>query len=99
MGPLWAHVHKEFCAAVDQGQLPEEDRRNVAALIKRYALEYGVFKLWYAIANHAIHESGVAADQVEEKVDAHRRKSTRIFLKYSFAGMLPRPWLPQRLPG
>ena len=83
---VWAHVHKEFSAAVDKGQLPESDRRSVTALTRRYALEYGEFKLWCSIANRAIHESGVPADQVEERVEAHRRKSTHIFLKYGFAG-------------
>ena len=39
----------------------------------RFDGEWGEFKLWCTVAQRAIEDSGVPADEVEEKVEKHRR--------------------------
>ena len=68
---VWAHIHADYTAAIDDGTLHETDARTAEQLTKRYATELGEFRLWCAVANRAIEDSGVPRDEVEEKVRAH----------------------------
>ena len=78
----WAHVHAAFLKLVEDGTLPEHDRISVAALKRRWTLEYGEFKMWCATANRAVEQSGVPRDQVEELVKAHYRCTTTTFRRH-----------------
>ena len=85
---IWATVHGEFMKLVDDGELPKGDGRSAQALEKRWSTELGEFRLWAATANRAVEHSGVPADEVEEKVRAHYRPTTSLFIK---AGYYMRP--------
>ena len=39
---VWEHIHRDFKRLVEKGDLPPGDDRSLAALKKRYELEYGV---------------------------------------------------------
>ena len=82
---IWPHIAEEFNKMVDEGHLPDSDRRSVNALKSRFALELGEFRLWCSVANQAVHLSGVMADEVEDKVGAHRRPSTHTFRMNGYA--------------
>ena len=81
---VWAHIHRDFMKEVTKGELPTSDGRSAAALQKRFATELGEFRLWCAVANRAVHYSGVPADKVEEEVKAHFRPTTTILRKLGF---------------
>ena len=85
---IWEHIHDDFMKRVDDGNLPPGDGRSQTALEKRFTTELGEFRLWAATANRAIELSGVPADEVEEKVRAHYRPTTNLFIK---AGYFLRP--------
>ena len=85
---IWATVHGEFMKLVDDGELPKGDGRPAQALEKRWSTELGEFRLWAATANRAVEHSGVPADEVEDKVRAHYRPTTSLFIK---AGYYLRP--------
>lgn len=85
---IWEHIHNDFMKFVDDGELPPGDGRNQTALEKRFNTELGEFRLWAATANRAVEHSGVPADEVEEKVRAHHRPTTTLFIK---AGYFMRP--------
>ena len=95
----WAHVHAAFLKLVEDGTLPEHDRISVAALKRRWTLEYGEFKMWCATANRAVEQSGVPRDQVEELVKAHYRCTTTTSTSVSGSMSERRPrtggWLPR----
>ena len=42
---IWEHIHRDFNRLVERGDLPAGDGRSLAALKKRYDLEYGVLTL------------------------------------------------------
>lgn len=52
----------------------------------RFSRELGSFRQWCEIADRAMKESGVPADEVEERVTAHRRPTTRIFIQHGWHG-------------
>ena len=85
---IWEHIHDEFMKLVEDDELPPGDGRSQTALEKRFNTELGEFRLWSATANRAIEHSGVPADEVEEKVRAHYRPTTSLFIK---AGYYMRP--------
>ena len=47
--------------------------RAIESHVHRYQKEYGCFKLWAGVAHRAMQQSGLPRDEVEEKVDTHRR--------------------------
>ena len=65
-----------------EGKLPEKDRFSVAALKRRWLLEYNEFEMWCAAVRRAVGMSGVSRaehPQVEGLVQAHRRCTTSTF--------------------
>ena len=91
---IWKRIHHFIEEAVNKDDLPRGDLRSQKALEKRYATEWGEFKLWCAKATRAITFSGVPADEVEDKVKEHQRVTTPLFLRYNM-GMRPMaapPW-------
>ena len=95
---IWKRIHHLVEAAVNKDDLPRADLRSQKALEKRYATEWGEFKLWCAKATRAITFSGVPADEVEDKVKEHYRVSTPLFLKYNM-GMRPMAAPPWQISG
>ncbi|KAL1523959.1 hypothetical protein AB1Y20_018877 [Prymnesium parvum] len=81
---LWAELAENFNKLVDNNELPETDRRSAQQLHNRYDDELGEFRRWCQVADKAVKLSGVSADEVEEKVEAHRRPSTRIFMSHGY---------------
>ena len=81
---LWEHVTKKYNERVDRNELPEGDRRSVAALRRRWELELGEFRLWCATASRAVQYSGVPADKVDQEVTAHWRPTCTLFRKAGF---------------
>jgi len=49
-------------------------------LAYRYDDELGEFRRWCQVADKAVKLSGVSADEVEEKVEAHRRLVARLLI-------------------
>ena len=76
---IWRHIHADFERAVQQGVLPPGDSRSMEALKKRFNVELGEFRQWCSVASRAIELSGVPAELVLEKVEAHQRPSTALF--------------------
>ena len=74
---IWKRIHHFIEEAVNKDDLPRGDLRSQKALEKRYATEWGEFKLWCAKATRAITFSGVPADEVEDKVKEHQRVTRR----------------------
>ena len=95
---VWAEIHSEWSRAVERGELAAADARSVDALRARYKTELGEFRLWCAVANRAMQESGVQADEVEEKVTQHWRPTTTIFRKHNY-GAKPMSTPPFRVSG
>ena len=53
-------------------------------------MELGEFRLWCKVAAHAVHKSGIPAEDVLDKVTAHNRPTTHIFHKHA-AAVWPAP--------
>ena len=65
---IWPHVHAEYIKKITDNTLPESDRISSAQLQRRWGLELGKFRMWCAVANRAINQSGVSRDSVEDEV-------------------------------
>ncbi|KAL1519627.1 hypothetical protein AB1Y20_023138 [Prymnesium parvum] len=81
---VWEQLHKEFMKEILEGRLPPGDERSVQALKARYSHELAEFRHWCHIADRAVKESGVAADEVEVRVQAHYRDTTKIFIRHGY---------------
>mmetsp|Transcript_37814 Transcript_37814/g.86490 ORF Transcript_37814/g.86490 Transcript_37814/m.86490 type:complete len:309 (+) Transcript_37814:61-987(+) len=81
---VWQHIHKEFVTMCDDVQLPRTDARAVGSLRSKFSTEQIEFRNWAKVADRAMKESGVAADEVMERVDIHRRPSTRVFYRHGW---------------
>ena len=57
-------------------------------------MELGEFRLWCKVAAHAVHKSGIPAEDVLDKVTAHNRPTTHIFHKHEYYEnpMAQPPW-------
>ena len=95
---IWKRIHHIVQAAVNTNDLPAGDLRSQKALEKRYATEWGEFKLWCVKATRAITFSGVPAEEVEDKVKEHHRLTTPLFLRYNM-GMRPMAAPPWQMAG
>jgi hypothetical protein len=95
---VWKRVVYAVSQAVSNGDLPSTDLRSEKATEKKYMTEYGEFKLWCARAQRAVSQSGVAAEDVEDKVREHYRPTTPLFLKFNM-GMRPMAQPPLQMSG
>jgi hypothetical protein len=61
---------------------------------RRYSKELGEFRNWCKVAEAAVKQSGVAAEEVLEEVSKFKRPSTAIFIKYKYYDnpMCVPPW-------
>ena len=66
----WDHIHAEYIKKVEDNTLSESDRITKSQMERRWGYEYGEYKLWCAVANRAVNQSGLSADETEEKVSA-----------------------------
>ena len=73
---VWQHIMAELHKAIDDGKYEECNRRTAESYIQRWGLELSAYRQWCAVANRAITQSGVPADDVLDKVQTHQRFST-----------------------
>ena len=73
---VWSHIAKELHRAIDDGHYDECNRRSTDAYMARWTVELGSYRQWCAVCQRAILQSGLEADEVLEKVEAHKRPST-----------------------
>ena len=96
---VWeGRILPEYSKAIEEGVLAESDKRTVQGLKSRFDTELGEFRLWCHVANKAHELSGVPRDDLIERVSAHRRPTTSIFLRHNF-GAKPMSCPPFRMNG
>ena len=73
---VWQHITKELHRAIDEGNFDECNRRTAESYMARWSVELSAYRQWCAVCQRAITQSGLAADEVLERVQQHQRLST-----------------------
>jgi hypothetical protein len=82
---IWARILAEYNAKCTCNELPIDDKiETIAGARRRFDREMGEFRQWAQMANRAVTESGVPADEVEDKVKTHYRITTSLFIKHGW---------------
>jgi hypothetical protein len=82
---IWARILAEYNSKCTCNELPIDDKiETVAGARRGFDREMGEFRQWAQIANRAVNESGVPAEEVEDKVKAHYRITTSLFIKHGW---------------
>ena len=73
---VWQHIMAELHKAIDDGKYEECNKRTAESYIQRWNLELSAYRQWCGVCNRAITQSGIAADDVLQKVQTHQRPTT-----------------------